>query len=55
MKEVYRIKKQTTIVGTLDIKGDEYIVIVNGVEHPLKNIIDSMLGTMVSLTNEEEL
>lgn len=55
MKEVYEVKKQTKIVGTLDKKGDEYIVVVNGTEYPLKDIIDSMLGTMVSFTNDEEL
>lgn len=55
MKEIYEVKKQIKIVGTLDIKGDEYIIIVNGLEYPLKNIIDSMVGTIVSFTNDEEL
>lgn len=32
MKQIYEVKKQTKIVGTLDKKGDEYIVTVEGKE-----------------------
>lgn len=55
MKQVYEKKKSTKIVGILDKKDDEYIVTVDGVEYNLSDIIDNMLGGLITLSSEEEI
>jgi hypothetical protein len=52
---MYEKKVSTKIVGILDKKDDEYIVTVDGAEYKLSDIIDDMLGGMITLSSEEEI
>lgn len=54
-KQTYERKRMTKIVGILDKKDDEYIVIVDDYEYKLEDILDDILGSTISLSSEEEI
>lgn len=59
-KQMYETKKTTKIIGTLDKDDDDVMFIRvedkdNCMTYDVKDILDSMLGTVITLFNEENL
>lgn len=58
-KMLYEKKTLTKIVGVLDKIGDKYIITVEDrdviKEYELEDILDTMLGTVLTISNEVDI
>lgn len=58
-KMLYEKKTLTKIVGVLDKIGDNYIITVEDrdsvQEYELEDILDTMLGTVLTISNEVDI
>ena len=58
-KMLYEKKTLTKIVGVLDKIGDKYIITVEDrdsvEEYELEDILDTMLGTVLTISNEVDI
>lgn len=58
-KMLYEKKTLTKIVGVLDKIGDKYIITVEDrdtiKEYELEDILDNMLGTVLTISNEVDI
>ena len=58
-KLLYEKKTLTKIVGVLDKIGDKYIITVEDrdsvEEYELEDILDTMLGTVLTISNEVDI